>query len=407
MRLTILIVLAFIATLLSAGCKKDKETPPIPGPHETERIDNTLISGNSALSFQRTIGGTKDEVFNSIVQNDSGEYICIGYKTRHPSGSILHLKLDSLGKTRKISALRIENYNYGTHIERTIDDRYVMAWSATEGSSSQSAWTGGIMKFDQFVDNDNWFHIDGTSVKCHHVLETVNGGYALTAMQYSDSTGIFITTDANLNQLSRTEFNNQNSLVRFDHTSDGGYISCGVDYKTIGPSNTIWIKKLDASTNATWSDSLALNNDLPARVSSIIQTSDGYVVTGDQTDSTYVSVGFVIKFDLTGNLMWQKDYQSYGIGTVQGIVLTAQNQLVAIARDYNNQPFSFYNGKAFLFSLDEQTGSIIWHRSFLNGNNILFHDLRQTSDSGFIISGSTYTNGNWNGLVVKTDEFGN
>lgn len=410
MKLSCFIHLAFPVVLFICGCKEeDKDPVADPGPHETETIDNTLIQGGGVTSFQRIIGGKQFEWFSSVIQIDNGMYRCVGSKSRTGSSGMFFVQLDSLGQNRGISALYIDNYNQATCIDNTVEGGYIFSWTSSESGSASTGVPrgGGVFKKDQTGENEMSFDIDGFSIVCQSVKETTDGGYALTAVESDDNTGLFITTDAYLGQTHRKEFPDQLSRLSCDPTIDGGYILCGVGVEPSGPSHTIWFKKLDAGTNELWSDSLVLNGEADTYVRSIVQTSDGLVVCGHQLDADHVALGFVLKMDMTGNLSWQKEYSSEGIGIVNGIILTRQNQLVAIADAYSDQEIVYPNKQAHLFSLDEQSGGLNWHRTFVYGTIIAFNDVRQTADNGFVVVGESSCFGSINALIVKTDEFGN
>lgn len=409
MKLSRFILIAFPIALFVLGCKEDKDPMAEPGPHETETIDNTLIQGGGVASFQRIIGGTQVDRFNSVIQMDNGMYRCVGATSRTGSRGMFFVKLDSLGQNRSISSFYIDDYNQATWIDNTAEGGYIVSWSSSQSGSASTGVPrgGGVFKKDQNEENEMSFDIDGFSIVCQSVMETTDGGYVLTAVESDDNTGLFITTDAYLGQTNRKEFPNQLSSLRCDLTTDGGYILCGVAAESTGPSHTIWFKKLDVASNELWSDSLILNGEMDTYVRSLVQTSDGMVVCGLQVDTDNVALGFVLKMDMTGNLLWQKEYTSEGIGAVNRMILTQQNQLVAVADEYYDQGFNYANQQAHLFSLDEQSGGLNWHRTFVYGSTIGFYDVRQTMDNGFVVVGQSYCFGSMNALIVKTDEFGN
>lgn len=113
------------------------------------------------------------------------------------------------------------------------------------------------------------------------------------------------------------------------------------------------------------------------------QTSDGGYVVGATLSSTSY-VGLVAKFDLSGNLQWQKQYQSPN----DNCALYALNQTSDGGYVWAGylQDLSTYAEYAAVAKLDS-AGNIQWQKTY----NVAGYatDVRQTTDGGYIVGGVT------------------
>jgi hypothetical protein len=111
------------------------------------------------------------------------------------------------------------------------------------------------------------------------------------------------------------------------------------------------------------------------------QTSDGgYVLGATLSNTSYVAL--VAKLDSSGNLQWQKQYQS-SIGSSALYALTQTSDGGYVWGGYL-QNSSTYPEYAIVTKLDS-SGNILWQRTF--GVAEYVTDIRQTADGGFIVGG--------------------
>lgn len=190
------------------------------------------------------------------------------------------------------------------------------------------------------------------------VLQTNDGGYIIAGVKdtikenyyYPDSSSnaFLLKTDENgIEKWNRTYGGTDgDSFKDIDKTDDGGLILVG-NTVSFGLNNyDIWVLKTDLSGNEKWNRTYDASN-YDDYASSIQQTSDG---------------GFIIMGN-AGNMIWLIKIDEHG---------------------------------------DKQWNFIRRGHSFSKG-----HSIEQTSDSGYIIGGEIYPEiGNYDGLLIKTDENG-
>jgi hypothetical protein len=205
-----------------------------------------------------------------------------------------------------------------------------------------------------------------------------------------------------------------------DFTSDGGYILGGYTASSNGDvsqhqgNGDYWIVKVDAAGNLLWEKSYGGSSQDFAR--SIQQTSDGgYIVAGvtesndgdvsgyhDQTDA------WILKLDASGNMIWQRCLGGELTEDPCGVVQTSDGGYVVIAlsSSHTGDPSNpTMTGDYWMVKLDA-SGNISWDQSIdNNGNSDYPMAMKQTTDGGFIVAGTT--NGFADNWIVKLDPLGN
>jgi hypothetical protein len=187
------------------------------------------------------------------------------------------------------------------------------------------------------------------------------------------------------------------------NTADGGFIITGYTYSYGMGDSDVYLIKTDQFGNIIWDKTYgSVNSDYG---NSVCQTSDGgYIITGS-TCNDYMNRNkdlLLIKTDSDGNALWEKTYG--GLMDDEGFsVCETFDDGFIITGYFRNESNDF---KEICLIKTDSDGNSQWIKTFrkLSGTNRGNH-VFQTSDSGFIISGSvgSYSNG----YLIKTDEFGN
>jgi len=132
------------------------------------------------------------------------------------------------------------------------------------------------------------------------------------------------------------------------------------------------------------------------------QTSDGgYVVGATLSSMSYVAL--VAKLDSSGNLQWQKQYQS----SIGSCALYALNQTSDGGYVWGGyiQDSTTYAEYAMVAKLDS-SGDIQWQKT--SGIAEYATDVRQTTDGGYIVGGVTPPSTTIvQGCIAKLDSSGN
>jgi hypothetical protein len=190
--------------------------------------------------------------------------------------------------------------------------------------------------------------------------------------------------------------------VSVQQTLDGGYIVGG----TISANNgDIYLMKINASGDTLWTKTFGGNLD--DVLYSVRQTSDsGYIIVGQtRSFSQGNSDAYVLKTDANGNLMWSKNYGGFDWDFFSSAQQTNDNGFILCGTT-----FSFGSGimNIYLVKID-LSGNFLWMKTLGGDNREYGTFIQQTSDHGFIITGSTKSFTAISGRIylVKTDSLGN
>jgi hypothetical protein len=187
-------------------------------------------------------------------------------------------------------------------------------------------------------------------------------------------------------------------------SSDGGYVVVG---RTLRAGRyDMYIVKLDSSGDVLWTKTIG--GDDHDEAYSIIQSSDGgYVVAG----YTY-SFGaggrdfYVVKLDLSGNVLWTKTIGGDGTGKAYSIIQSSDGGYVVAGY---TRSFGAGYVDIYVVKLDS-SGNVVWTKTIIGrSSDDLPWSIIQGSDGGYVVAGHTYSlgAGGWDFYVVKMDANGN
>jgi hypothetical protein len=339
---------------------------------------------------------------HSMIQTSDGGYAMIGTSYFEAATSIEEetlwlIKTDPSGNAQWDKTYRGLNGPKGFSVIQTIDDGFVFAGSAE--SSNSGSYRYSLVKTDS-AGNPEW---NKTYRVSQHVIypfvHADDGGYALvgTFDYYGETYFWLIKTDANGE--GETLWNSTcpeiaRSIVQ---TSDGGYALAGRGIKS-----TFALVKTDTGGNIDWEKEYSLPDTVSAALD-VVETSDGgYVLAGNLYFSIYddpliahddleawEQALWMIKTDSTGNTEWDITYFGAAPGDAGSLIVTSDGGYAAA-------------GGSYLVKTDS-VGNMQWNMTY--GEGVRVKSLLQTNDGGFVLAGSTSSNGGdfW---LTKTDSDG-
>jgi len=311
------------------------------------KLDST---GNT--TWKKTFGGTSSDWISSIKQTQNGGYIIAGWSFSNDgdvtgnhgttgTSDYWIVKLDSTGNITWEKTLGGTGDDVAKSIQQTQDGGYIIA-----GYSSS---TDGDVTVNHGGNNDYWVvklaPETGTSTPpaiewqkslggsgddvANSIQQTQDGGYIVAGSSSSTNDDVIgnngsrdywvVKLDPTGNITWQKSLGGSGTDVAnsIQQTSDLGYIIAGTSSSTDGQVTgnhgflDYWIAKLDAKGSITWQKSFG-GSDFEV-ANSIQQTQDGgYIVAGwtDSTDGDIIgSHGadfWILKLDPAGNMTWQK-----------------------------------------------------------------------------------------------------
>ncbi len=218
------------------------------------------------------------------------------------------------------------------------------------------------------------------------IQQTTDGGYIVAGYTLSLGTNgdayiIKLDKDGNLdweNNFGGVYEDRANSIQQ---TTDGGYIVAGYTNSFGAGSNDIYVLKLEASGDATWTKTYG--GDYDDRANSIQQTTDdGYIVAGYTNSFGTNGDAYILKLNASGDATWTKTYGGDYDDRANSIQQTADGGYIAAG--YTSSGTGNHN--VYIIKLKED-GSLDWEKNFGGENWTEANCIQQTADGGYIVAG--------------------
>ena len=364
------------------------------------------------LGFEKSYGGSGSEGGIGVVNTSDGGYVISGYTSTFTGDYDLYLmKVNVLGSVEWSKVYR--SYGYDDKLQEIKEIPTGGYYSVGYIEGGYGATDHAILKVDA-TGNVVWAKNFGgyQSDVLRGVSLTNDGGIIVSGFNASFGAGakdvqaIKFSGNGNV-EWAKTygsfyeEFNatiivlsDGNYLIAGDTDISGSYDIRPLLIKTDPSGNIIWAKVYPGYVE-DW-----------ARFA--VETSDGgFIISGDT--KSYGLGGtqdiYLIKTDSIGNVEWAKAYG--GIGNESGYcILQNYDGKYAVAGFTNS--FGFGANDAFLMEVS-MDGTLDWFYTYGGQQNDYAFWLKETTDSGYVISGRRASNslGGDDIYVIKTDKNGN
>ncbi|MFA7275056.1 MAG: T9SS type A sorting domain-containing protein [Crocinitomicaceae bacterium] len=301
----------------------------------------------------------------------------------------------------------------GLSVRQTPDGGYIIAGTTTSyGSGGRDVL---VIKTD-FAGDTIWTRTYGDSNGNEYgycIQLTNDGGYIV-----SGSSQNFFSGEEDM-YLLKLKANGDTSWTRnyggngfeggyyVQQTSDGGYIMSGQTPAFGAGGFDVYLVKINDNGNIAWTKTYG---GLDAEYANAVQqTSDGgYIITGSN-GNTFGFGGsdfYLIKTDSLGNHIWSKTYGDTGFEEGKAVKQTTDGGYIIAGSSENTLgPL----GPNFCLIKTNSVGDTLWAK--LYGGSMIdeCYDVQQTSDGGYIMVGKSFsfsTNGDYDVYVVKVNSQG-
>jgi hypothetical protein len=378
-------------TLSLMGCSEDND-------------NSTPQAPDIVVDFITTLGGSKNESAQAVVNTTDGGYAVLGH-AQSMDGDV----------TNKSN----ESYDYWV---LKFDTTNQLQWQKTYGGSDDDRGS------DLIQTSDGGYAVIGKS-KSDDLDVSENAGFDDFWVSKLDSSG-------SISWEYTFGFAGSDTPYSIIQTNDNGYLLSGVldvsasngqgDRNSIGSRHAggdYWVIKLNANGVKQWSN--YYGGSFTDTAYDAIQTEDdGYIIIGS-SDSDDVDISnprgsydfWVIKISDTGTLVWEKSFGGSEIDEAHAISKTADgNYLIVGDTRSSDLDISQNNGAADLWVMKiTPDGTLLWEKTLGGSSFDVGRSISKTQDNGFLISGSSRsTNGNLtsnkgqnDAWVVKINSNGN
>jgi len=311
--------------------------------------------------WTRIYGGSDDDEGHSVQQTTDGGFIIAGYTYSYGAGhgDVYLIRTDVNGDT---------------------------LWTRTYGGDS---------------DDDLGYSVQ----------QTTDGGFIIAGETYSYGAGhddvYLIRTDENGDTLWTKTYggSDYDGGYSVQQTTDGGFIIAGYTDSYGAGYDDVYLIRTDENGDTLWTKTYG--GDYSDGGSSVQQTTDsGFIIAG-YTFSYGAGGGdvYLIRTDVNGDTLWTKTYGGSDYDYSESVQQTTDGGFIIAGETY-----SYGTGKndVYLIKIDSM-GDVLWTRTYGGDSSDLGYSVQQTTDSGFIIAGYTYSYGVGGGDVylIRTDENGN
>jgi hypothetical protein len=187
-------------------------------------------------------------------------------------------------------------------------------------------------------------------------------------------------------------------------TYEGGYIVVGTTNSLGAGMTDIWLLRVDERGERVWDKTFGGSADDRGR--SVRQTYDGTFVIAGSTNSKGAggSDAWLIKTDLDGNVIWDRTFGGPGSDDAVAVRQTFDGGFVVAGVTCSD---GAGDENVWLIRTDA-SGNPVWSRTYGSAGSDVAASVRQTSDRGYVIVGTTdsYGSGGKDIWLVKTDSFG-
>ncbi len=299
--------------------------------------------------------------------------------------------------------------DYGKCVQQTDDDGYIVLGAT--GTETCPTFCDVILIKTDADGITQWSRIiaDSNNEWGESVQQTTDGGYIITGGTDSygpGSTSVFlIKTDSLGNTVWDRTYGGWSEDLGccVQQTFDGGYIITGWTQSFGAGFSDVYLIKTDTSGNEEWSRTFGDN--YPDFGHSIRQTLDGgYVITGTtSTVGPYYRL-YLLKTDSLGNEEWHRTFGGSGYECGYSVQQTSDGGFII-----TGSTFADSSGADVYLIKTDSSGNEEWHYSSVMSGCDYGYCVQQTLDGGYIVTGETWIAStlSTNVYVIKTDASGN
>ena len=340
------------------------------------------FDGNGNLQWNKTYGGSMDDIGQSLAQTNDGGFILTGY-AMSSDGDASHnegfhdnwiLKLDAQGNMEWESSYGFSGHDHSYDIIEASQGGYFFTGflditsarldGNTEKENSMTSHGVGEFwgtKIDE-EGNIQWRgYFGGTNNdRAHGVVQSDDGGFVMAGFTESDDYDIsntngsydfwVIKVDTYGNLLWEHSFGGDGIEISYDiaKTADNGFVVVGNTFSTNGDvflnhgESDMWMIKLDEEGEMIWEKTYGGSQfDL---AQAVVQSKDGgFLITGNSKSDDHDSASnigendiWVVKTNRIGDLVWEKSFGGSGLDFGFDLLENTDGSIMVVGESFSN-----------------------------------------------------------------------
>ncbi len=324
------------------------------------------LQANGTIEWQKSLGGSSDDVANSIQQTNDGGYILAGYtfsnngdvSGNHGSSDCWIVKLNSSGNLVWQKTFGGSGIDNASKIIQTSDNGFIVAASSDTNDGDVTGNHGNrdywILKLDAAGILQWQKSLGGTGFDMARGILQADDGYVVAGWS-----------------------NSNNGDVTGAYGGDDYWV---VKLDLVG--NLVWQKTLGGSSHEQ-AFSITKNDNEEFIVAGLSSSNDGDV-TGN-TDSDF----WIVKLNTFGNIVWQKTFGVGGVDRATDIIFVNGGYVIV---GWAEASSGNHGGRDYWVIKIDDSGNLIWQKTLGGSANDDAYSVCQALDGGYFISGVTFSN---------------
>ena len=343
------------------------------------------------LEWSRTFGGSGNDGGNYVIQTSDNGYVLAGFQTISGNNHDFYIAKNDASGTL------VWSRTYG---EVGIDDAYCVIETSDGGyaltgftnSSGAGNYDGWLVKVDS-SGNMQWNKTYGgaTADDLYTIIQTPDNGYVLSGYTTSFGAGAadgrLIKVDSAGNLLWSQTYGGTgvDDIISMTKTEDGGYTLVGFTRSYSIGGTDFWLAKVDSQGNLQWNKTYGRTADDSAH--SVVQTDDGgFALAGFTSSFGSGDRDFwLVKVDSQGNMQWNKTFGGSGSDDAVSLITTNDGSYVLVG-----STTSYGAGNSDIWAVKaDLNGSLLWSQTLGGSGADYACKIIQTSEGGYALIGNT------------------